>query len=92
MVGGFSVSGRGPLWARVVAGLIALGGMAVLAPKPFPDLSYTSAHGAWLDTLASSLFVNLALACSIPMLRPDVSRYQAGQAPAADADRRPQPG
>jgi hypothetical protein len=72
MVGGYSVSGRGPVWARAVAGTIALADTAVvfLAPKPFPYLSPATAHGAWFATLASSLYVVLALACAIPMLRP----------------------
>ena len=47
MAGGYAVSGRGPLWTRIVAGLVNLAGIAVtfLAPKPFPDLSYTTPHG-----------------------------------------------
>jgi hypothetical protein len=69
MVGGYAVSGRGPRWVRSVAGLIAVG--AIIAPfavpKPYPDLSVTTPYGAWAATLASSLFVTLALACSIPM-------------------------
>ncbi len=73
MVGGYAVSGRGPLWTRIVAGIVNLAGIVVtfLAPKPFPDLSYTTPHGAWFDTLAASLGVTLALACSIPMRRPE---------------------
>jgi hypothetical protein len=87
MVGGYSVSGRGPRWARVVAGVIALASIAVtfLAPRPNPDLSVTTPHGAWFCTLASSLFVTLALACSIPMRRPDISRNPAEQPSAAGA-------
>jgi hypothetical protein len=73
MIGGYAVSGRGPLWARMVAGLIAVGAVVApfAAPKPYPDLSITTPHGAWAATLASSLFVAFALACSIPMRRPD---------------------
>jgi hypothetical protein len=72
LVGGYSVAGRGPLWARLVAGLAAFAVVPVtfLAPKPYPDLSVTTAHGAWFATLASWLFVTLALASSIPMRRP----------------------
>jgi hypothetical protein len=83
MAGGYAVSGRGPLWARIVAGLVNLAGIAVtfLAPKPFPDLSYTTPQGLWFDTLASSLFVVLALACSIPMRRPDTSSPEAAGLP-----------
>jgi hypothetical protein len=72
MAGGYAISGRGPLWARIVAGTVNLAGIAVifLASKPFPDLSYTTPHGAWFDTLAASLGMTLALAGSIPMRRP----------------------
>ena len=75
MVGGYSVSGRGPLWSRIVAGGIALANVAApfLAPKPHPELSATTPYGAWFATLASSLYVTLALASSIPMRRPDRS-------------------
>jgi hypothetical protein len=70
MIGGFSVSGRGPLWARIIAGLAGICSVLAtfLASKPFPDLSITTAHGAWFDTLSGSLYVTLALACAIPML------------------------
>jgi hypothetical protein len=69
MVGGYAVSGRGPLGGRIVAGLVALGAIVApfAAPKPYPDLSVTTPYGAWAATLASSLFVAFALACSIPM-------------------------
>jgi hypothetical protein len=69
MIGGYRVSGRGPLWARTAAGVVTLAAVAAtfLAPKPSPDLSVTTAQGAWFATLGSSLFVVLALACSIPM-------------------------
>jgi hypothetical protein len=78
MAGGYSVSGRGPLWARIVAAVAGFAGVPVtfFAPKPYPDLSFTTPHGAWFCTLASALFVTLALACSIPMLRPGVTRQQ----------------
>jgi hypothetical protein len=73
MIGGYAVSGRGPAGIRAGAGLVPLGGVVVtfLAPKPFPYLSASTAHGAWFCTLASSLFLTLALASSIPMRRPE---------------------
>lgn len=73
MIGGYSVSGRGPRWARLVAGLVWLAGVpvTVFAPKPPPDLGITTAYGAWFATLAVSLGAVLALACSIPMRRPE---------------------
>jgi hypothetical protein len=87
MAGGYSVSGRGPLWARIVSGLAALAIVPVtfLAPKPFPYLSVTTAHGAWFATLASSLFVTLGLACSIPMRRPEIPMRR----PEVSHDRHP---
>jgi len=85
MAGGYAVSGRGPLWTRILAGIVNLAGTAVtfLAPKPYPDLSYTTPHGLWFDTLAASLGLTLALACSIPMRRPDISRNDAGPTSSA---------
>ena len=73
MIGGYSVSGRGPRWARLVAGLAWLSTVpvTVFAPKPYPDLDVTTAYGAWFATLAVSLGAVLALACSIPMRRPE---------------------
>ena len=84
MAGGYAVSGRGPLWVRSVAGLIAVGAIVApfAAPKPDPDLSVTTPYGAWAATLASSLFVALALACSIPMRRPDPIPVPTGSEPA----------
>jgi hypothetical protein len=74
MIGGFALSGRGPLWARVLAGTIALAEVPAtfLAPKPLPDLSVTTPYGAWFATLASSLGLVLTLASAIPMRRPIV--------------------
>jgi len=94
MAGGYAVSSRGPFWTRIVAGLVNLAGIAVifLAPKPFPDLSYTTPHGAWFDTLAASLGVTLALACSIPMRRPDTRPSPADRSFTADpSEHRPTP-
>jgi hypothetical protein len=99
MIGGYAVSGRGPLWARIVAGLAGICSVLAtfLSPKPFPDLSITNAHGAWFDTLSGSLYVTLALACAIPMLPaagqgedasiPRPVAAQANQAGPADQER-----
>ena len=40
LIGGYSVSGRGWPWVRIVAGIIALAVIPItfLAPKPSPDL------------------------------------------------------
>jgi hypothetical protein len=73
MIGGYAISGRGPRGTRIVAGIVNLSGIVVtfLAPKPYPDLSATTPRGAWFATLASSLGLVLALACAIPMRRPE---------------------
>jgi hypothetical protein len=76
MIGGYAVSGRGPLWARSVAGVIALAAVLppFLVPKPNrPDLSATTAHGLWAATLLSSLYVVFAVASSIPMRRSGIA-------------------
>jgi hypothetical protein len=84
MIGGYAVSGRGPLWVRIAAGFIALGASIApfAGPKPYPDLSITTPYGAWAATLASSLFVAFALACSIPMRLPDPIAVPATSDPA----------
>jgi hypothetical protein len=86
MAGGYALGGRGPSWARGVAGAIALAAVIppYAVPKRFPDLSATTAHGAWAATLASSLFVVFAVASSIPMRLPDPLRDPAGQAAAPE--------
>jgi hypothetical protein len=85
MIAGLAMSGRGPTWTRIVAGVITLG--AVLAPylasKPVPDLSATTAKGAWAATLLVSLYLTLALACAIPMRRPEPRREGAERMDAA---------
>jgi hypothetical protein len=70
MIAGYSVSGRGPRWTRIVSGIAALSvpAAAFAAPKGVPDLSLTTAYGAWFATLAASLFICLGLASAIPML------------------------
>ena len=84
LLGGYSVSGRGWPWVRIIAGIIALAVIPItfLAPKPSPDLSVTTAHGAWFCTLAASLYACLALASSIPMYRPAASRNEVGPRPS----------
>jgi hypothetical protein len=76
MIGGYAISGRGPGWIRIVAGVVNLSGVVVtfLAAKPYPNLSATTPRGAWFCTLAASLGLVLAFACAIPMCRPDTGR------------------
>jgi hypothetical protein len=81
MAGGYAVCGRGPLWTRIAAGIINLAGVAVtfVAPKPSPDLSAATPHGLWFATLGASLGAVLALACAIPMRRPEADRHRAAR-------------
>ncbi len=69
MAGGHALSGRGPLWSRIVLGLFAL--------APFPAWAFASAafgpgfaldtpRGAWLAVLFYSFMATLELACTIP--------------------------
>jgi hypothetical protein len=70
LITGYAVSGRGPLWTRILAWVVTVGAPAVpfLAPKP-ADLSPSTAYGAWFGTLSASLGLVLGLACAIPMMR-----------------------
>jgi hypothetical protein len=72
MLGGWSLSGRGPRWARILAGLFAyaLVPAAYLGPPFRPELDPATPHGAWVATLFSALFVLLSFACAVPLRRP----------------------
>jgi hypothetical protein len=80
MLGGWSLSGRGPRWARIPAGIVAYAMVpaAYLGPPMRPELDPATPYGAWVATLLSALFVLLSLACAIPMRRPT---HEAGDKP-----------
>jgi len=61
MLAGRSLSGRGRVWARVLAGTIGFALVPVLLS------SASTPREAWAATLFASLYVTLALACAIPM-------------------------
>jgi hypothetical protein len=61
MLAGRSLSGRGRVWTRSVAGVI---GFALV---PVMLASARTPHDAWAATLFASLYVTLALACAVPM-------------------------
>jgi hypothetical protein len=71
LLGGWSLSGRGPRWARIPAGILAyaLVPAAYLGPPMRPELDPFTPYGAWVATLLSALFVLLSLATAIPMRR-----------------------
>lgn len=74
--GGFAISGLGPLWARIVCGVISallIGGVTlttfVIAGA---RLAVTEPRGVWVASLTFSLLTLLAIASSIPF-RPVVT-------------------
>jgi hypothetical protein len=81
--GGFAISGLGPLWARIVCGVISALLIVGITIATFfiagPRLAVTEPRGVWVALLAFSLLTLLAIASSIPF-RPVV---QAGDAGAA---------
>jgi hypothetical protein len=61
MLAGRSLSGRGRVWARVLAGTIGFALVPVLLS------SARTPQEAWAATLFASLYVALSLACAVPM-------------------------
>ncbi|WP_308466391.1 hypothetical protein [Rathayibacter soli] len=74
--GGYALSRRGPLWARLVCGIVSATLVAILALTGpgigGASLALTEPRGAWVAVLATSFVVVLALASSIPH-RPTVT-------------------
>ena len=68
--GGYALSRRGPLWARLVCGFVsaALATALALAGPGIagPALAITEPRGAWVAVLGASFIIVLALASSIP--------------------------
>ena len=71
MLGGFALSGRGRLWARIACGVVALASIpiwAVLSPVVGgPALALSEPRGAWVAVYYWSFLAVLAFASSIPM-------------------------
>ena len=73
IVGGYALSGRGPLWARVVCGLLAFTVVPIwaLTVTSFaPHLALDTPRGAWVALHYYSLMLILMLGCSIPHRAP----------------------
>ena len=73
IAGGFAVSGRGPIWGRIVCGILALAVVAAAAAS-VPAiggirLALDQPRGVWVATLGASCLVVLCLASSIPFRR-----------------------
>jgi hypothetical protein len=70
ILGGYDLSRRGPLWARIGCGLLfaTMIPIWVLTVPGFggPDLAVNTPRGAWVALYYWSLMVVLALACAIP--------------------------
>ena len=70
MLGGYALSGRGPLWARIVAGIVALTAIPAwaLTVTSFAGAGYAldTPRGAWVALYYYSFLAVLALACAIP--------------------------
>jgi hypothetical protein len=87
LAGGYALSGRGPRWARVLLGVVAV------APVPawvFASSSIgpalTTPRGAWVALLFYSFIATLDLACAIPHRPVLPAGSQSGPSqPAADA-------
>lgn len=73
IAGGFAVSGRGWIWARVLCGLLTIAFLVAIA-LTVPAVGGTrlvldQPRGAWVATLAVTCVVVLCLASSIPFRR-----------------------
>lgn len=69
MLGGFAISGRGPLVGRLLCGALALSSVPVwvlTAADISPSLDATTASGAWMAVYCWTFLAVLALASSIP--------------------------
>jgi hypothetical protein len=70
LLGGYALSGRGPRWARIVSGAVALTAIPIwaLTVTSFagPGLALDTARGAWVAVYYWSFLAVLALACAIP--------------------------
>ncbi len=70
MAGGFALSRRGPVWARLACGLVAMAVVPVWAliatTVGGPRLALDSPRGLWVALYLYSFVAVLALACAIP--------------------------
>lgn len=73
MAGGFAVSGRGPVWTRLVCGTLAgimVVGIAAAGPMVGGiRMALDQPRGAWAAVLGAGCVLVLCLACSIPFRR-----------------------
>ena len=88
IAGAFALAGRGPMWTRVLAGIVALAPVPLWPLTNFafgPEFAITTARGAWVALYLYSLIAVLELACAIPLAaarRPDGARTRRAARPA----------
>lgn len=78
MLGGYALSGRGPVWARITGGAVVLASFvawAMVATTISASLALDTPRGAWVALFFYSYLAVLALACAIPH-RPVVATRQ----------------
>ena len=89
--GGFAISGRGRLWARIVCGavsaLLIVGVTVTTFAIVGPRLGVTEPRGVWVALLAFSLLTLLAIAASIPF-RPVIKGHPADDVRVVASERR----
>jgi len=69
MAGGYALSGRGPLWSRIVLGVVAVAPIpawAFASPAFGPEFALATPRGAWLALLCTSYMATSHHACTIP--------------------------
>jgi hypothetical protein len=69
MAGGYALSGRGPVWARIACGVVALSAIpawAMTASLISPTLAIDTPNGAWVAVYYYSFLALLAYASAIP--------------------------
>jgi hypothetical protein len=73
MAGGYAISGRGPRWGRLAAGLLALTAVPIwaLTVEAFAgaDLAVTTPRGLWVAVYYSSFLALLMVAAAVPHRR-----------------------
>lgn len=81
VAGGYALAGRGPIWARLAAGLVALvpiPGWALTATDVGgPGLALSTPRGAWVAIYFYSFLAVLACACTIPHRRTPPAAQEA---------------
>jgi hypothetical protein len=65
LAGGYALAGRGRVWLRVLAGVVALAGILVMGSMTLDLYPAATARGAWVGLYAASLVAVFCVACSL---------------------------